>query len=130
MQMLGLNALMTVAKYARNWAESRFMVAVLNNCDLNMVTWELRGLGGSPKVAATQDFVGLRIERPRDVIPVIDRAMRADRPVVIAVRAHPNIAALPPGATFEQARNFFAALAKGDPDRGAGLKQLMRQLTV
>ncbi len=144
MQMLGLNALITVAKYAGNWADPRFVVAVLNNGDLNMVTWELRGLGGSPKVAATQDlpdfdyaafgemlgFVGLRIERPQDVVPVIDQAVRADRPVVIGVRADPNVVALPPNATFEQARNFFAALAKGDPDRGAVLKQLMRQLTV
>ncbi len=59
MQMLGLNAMVTVAKYWKRWADPRFVVAVLNNRDLNMVTWELRGLGGAPKVAATQDLPDL-----------------------------------------------------------------------
>ena len=37
------------------WQSSRFVVVVLNNRDLNMVSWELRALGGSPKVSETQD---------------------------------------------------------------------------
>jgi len=46
MQMLGLNALITVSKYWKHWADPRFIVAVLNNRDLNMVTascaaWEV-----------------------------------------------------------------------------------------
>jgi hypothetical protein len=35
-----------------------------------------------------------------------------------------------PHATWEQTTNFFAALAKGDPDRDAVLKQLVRQLAL
>jgi pyruvate dehydrogenase (quinone) len=144
MQMLGLNALITVSKYWRCWRDPQFVVAVLNNGDLNMVSWELRGLGGSPKLPQTQDvpdfdyagfaemlgLVGLRIDRPEDVTPVLDRAVKADRPVVIDVRADRNVVALPPHATFEQTTNFFAALAKGDPDRGAVLRQLARQLAL
>jgi pyruvate dehydrogenase (quinone) len=144
MQMLGLNALLTVAKYWKRWADPRFIVAVLNNGDLNMVTWELRALGGSPKVPATQDvpdfdyagyaqllgFAGLRIDGPSDLTPVLETALKMDRPVVIDVRADPNVIALPPHTTFEQTKNFFAALAKGDPDRSAVLAQLFRQLRV
>ena len=47
MQMLGMNAFVTVAKYWKQWADPRFVVAVLNNRDLNMVSWELRALGGN-----------------------------------------------------------------------------------
>jgi len=38
--------------------------------------------------------------------------------------------ALPPHATFEQTKNFFEALAKGDPDRGPVLRQLYKQLRL
>jgi pyruvate dehydrogenase (quinone) len=144
MQMLGLNALITVSKYWRRWADPRFVIAVLNNRDLNMVTWELRGLGGSPKLPQTQDvpdfdyaafaemlgLVGKSVSAPADVGAVLDAALAADRPVVIDVRADPNVIALPPHATFEQTTKFFAALAKGDPDRDAVLKQLARQLAL
>jgi pyruvate dehydrogenase (quinone) len=144
MQMLGLNALITVSKYWRCWADPRFVIAVLNNRDLNMVTWELRGLGGSPKLSQTQDvpdfdyaafaemlgLVGKRLSAPADVGAVLDAALAADRPVVVDVRADPNVVALPPHATFEQTTKFFAALAKGDPDRDAVLKQLARQLAL
>ncbi len=144
MQMLGLNALITVSKYWRRWSDPRFVVAVLNNRDLNMVTWELRGLGGSPKLPETQDvpdfdyagfaeklgFIGRRIASPDDVAPALDLALTAERPVVIDICADPNVVALPPHATWEQTTNFFAALAKGDPDRQAVLKQLVRQLAL
>ena len=144
MQILGLNALIAVSKYWRRWADPRFVVAVLNNRDLNMATWELRGLGASPKLPETQDVpdfdyagfaerlgcVGRRIERPDDVAPCLSAALAADRPVVIDVRADPNVVELPPHATWEQTTNFFAALAKGDPDRDAVLKQLVRQLAL
>lgn len=142
MQMLGINALITAAKYRARWHDPRFVVAVLNNGDLNMVSWELRALGGSPKLPETQDvpnfdyaafaelvgFVGLRISSPEEIGPVLDRAFAAERPVLIDVRADPNVIALPPHTTFEQARQFFTALAKGDPDRVPILKQLVKQL--
>ena len=40
MQMNGLNELITVAKYWRRWSDPRLIVLVLNNRDLNEVTWE------------------------------------------------------------------------------------------
>ena len=92
MQMLGMNGLITAAKYYKRWADPRLIIAVLNNRDLNMVSWELRALGGSPKIAATQDLPdidyaaqaellslkGLTVARPEDVGAVWDAALAAD----------------------------------------------------
>jgi pyruvate dehydrogenase (quinone) len=144
MQMLGMNALITVSKYWKRWTDPRLIVAVLNNRDLNMVTWELRGMGGAPKTPETQDvpdmdyaayadligLVGMRIDRPEDVATICAAALKADRPVVIDVRADPNVVALPPHATVEQTTKFFASLLKGDVDRIAVLKQLAKQFAL
>lgn len=144
MQMLGLNALVTIAKYWQRWRDPRLIIAVLNNRDLNMVTWELRGLGGSPKVAETQELPdidyagyarllgleGLTVEKPGDVSSTWSQAMHADRPVVIDVKADPNVIALPPHATFEQTKNMLMAMARGDDDRVEVLKQIYRQLAA
>ena len=144
MQMLGLNALITASKYWKRWTDPRFIVAVLNNRDLNMVSWELRALGGSPKTPQTQDvpdfdyaayarllgFVGLTVSQADDVVPVWQEALAARRPVVIDVQADPNVVALPPHTTLEQSKNFFEALAKGDPDRRAILRQVYRQMIL
>jgi pyruvate dehydrogenase (quinone) len=144
MQMLGLNALITVSKYWKTWRDPRFIVAVLNHRDLNMVSWELRALGGFPKVEETQNIpdmdyaryaellglVGLRMQASGDVIDVWEEALAADRPVVIDIKADPNVIALPPHATWEQSENFFASMARGDVDRKEILAQLYHQLRV
>jgi pyruvate dehydrogenase (quinone) len=115
-------------------------VVVLNNGDLNMVSWELRALGGSPKLPQTQDvppfdyvgyaellgIPGIRIERPDGVQPALERAFAARHPILLDVHVDPAVLALPPHATFEQTKNLFEALAKGDPDRGSIVRQLLR----
>jgi pyruvate dehydrogenase (quinone) len=144
MQMLGMNGLITAAKYYRRWSDPRLIIAVLNNRDLNMVSWELRALGGSPKVPATQDLPdidyaalgellglkGLTVAGPGDVASVWDEALSTDRPVLIDVKADPNVVALPPHASFEQTKNLFLALARGDSDRNEILSQLFKQLAA
>lgn len=143
MQMLGLNALVTIAKYWKTWADPRLIVCVLNNRDLNMVTWELRGLGGSPKVPETQDLPdmdyaayaellglrGLKVSSARDVGSAWQQALAETRPVLIDVKADPNVLALPPHATFEQTKNMLLALAR-DEDRNAVLAQIYKQLAA
>jgi hypothetical protein len=54
MQMNGINELVTIAKYRRDWDDPRLVVAVLHNNDLNQVTWELRAMGGSPQSGTRQ----------------------------------------------------------------------------
>jgi hypothetical protein len=49
MQMNGLNACITVAKYWKEWSDPRWITLVLNNRDLNMVTWEQRIMAGDIK---------------------------------------------------------------------------------
>ncbi|HWC47788.1 MAG TPA: thiamine pyrophosphate-requiring protein, partial [Solirubrobacterales bacterium] len=56
MQMLGINALPTIAFHWREWQDPRLIIMVLDNGDLNMVTWEQRGMAGSPKFQDSQDL--------------------------------------------------------------------------
>ncbi|MYZ49162.1 thiamine pyrophosphate-requiring protein [Propylenella binzhouense] len=133
MQMLGINGLVTIAKYWRTWSDPRLVVAVLNNRDLNQVTWELRALGGSPKVEETQELPafpfaryaemlglkGIRVEDPEAVGPAWDAALAADRPCVIDAVTDPDVPTLPPHITLRQATNYAKALASGDPDAAA-----------
>ena len=56
MQMNGLNELITIAKYRARWSDQRLAVLVLNNRDLNQVTWEQRAMVGVPKVEVAQEL--------------------------------------------------------------------------
>ena len=128
MQMNGLNGLVTIAKIWREWADPRLTVMVLNNADLNMVTWEERIEGGDPRFAGSQslpDFpyaeyarmLGLhaiRVERPEDVGPAWDEALAADRPCMLDMKADPNVPPLPPHVTAKQVKAYMSALLKGD----------------
>jgi pyruvate dehydrogenase (quinone) len=130
MQMLGNNALVTAAKYWQRWSDPRLVVLVLNNRDLNQVTWEQRVLAGDPKWQSSQDILdlsyagladmlglkGIRVEEPSGIGPAWDAAFAADRPVVLDVVTDPNVPPLPPHITYEQAKNYAKSLAAGDPD--------------
>jgi pyruvate dehydrogenase (quinone) len=48
MQMNNMAELITVAKYWKQWADPRWICMVLNNRDLNQVTWEQRVMEGDP----------------------------------------------------------------------------------
>jgi pyruvate dehydrogenase (quinone) len=73
---------------------------------------------------------GLMVDRAEDVRSVWDQALQADRPVVIDVKADPNVIALPPHATLEQTKNLFLAMARGDEDREQVLAHLYKQLAA
>jgi pyruvate dehydrogenase (quinone) len=139
-QMNGMNELITVAKYWERWGDPRFVVMVLHNDDLNQVTWEQRAMEGDPKYEASQvlpdfpyaryaellGFLGIRVDKPDEVGPAWDEALSADRPVLFEAITDPEVPPLPPHITFEQARHFMTA-ALGDPDRGAVVKESLRQ---
>ena len=141
MQMNGINGLITIAKYWEEWSDPRLVVLVLNNRDLNMVTWEQRAMAGDPKFAASQDLPdfryadyaqslgleGVRVERPDDIGAAWDRALSATRPFVLEAVTDPNVPPLPPHITFEQARSFFSAALKGDADALGFLKQRAKE---
>lgn len=124
MQMLGINELITVAKYWKQWSDPRLLVLVLNNRDLNMVTWEERVMAGDPKFEASQsvpDFEyasyakllgldGVRIDTPEQIVPALEQAMSADRPFVIDAVTDPNVPPLPPHITLKQAKAFYSSM--------------------
>jgi pyruvate dehydrogenase (quinone) len=142
MQMLGINGLIDLAKYADRFAAGPLVVAVLNNGDLNQVTWEQRVLGGEPKLEASQDLPpfdyaafarqvgleGIRVERPQDVGPAWDQALGAPRPVVIDFVTDPEVPPLPPEIRAEHAKGMAKSVAKGDPARGDMIKQSIKGL--
>ncbi len=141
MQMNGNAELVTVQQYWKRWSNPTFIVLVLNNGDLNQVTWEQRAIGGDPKFAPAQDvidfpyaryaemlgFRGIRVDSPEAVADAWREAFAADRPVLIEFVADPNVPPLPPHIEFEQARHFLGAL-RSDPDRWAMIKQSAKQI--
>jgi pyruvate dehydrogenase (quinone) len=140
MQMNGNAELVTVAKYWREWKDPRFIILVLNNRDLNMVTWEQRVLAGDPKTPATQDlpdfpyagyaeslgFKGIRVDKPEQIAQAWDEALSADRPVVYEAYVDPDVPPLPPHISFEQATKFAQALLGGDVDAGGIARQALK----
>jgi pyruvate dehydrogenase (quinone) len=140
MQMLGNLALIDIAHYHERWSNRQLIVVVLNNKDLNQVTWEQRVLAGDPRLDASQvlpDFPfaryaellglrGIRVERPEEVGPAWDEALAADRPVVLEAITDPEVPPLPPHIRFDQARKMAGALAAGDPHAGRIVRQSVK----
>jgi pyruvate dehydrogenase (quinone) len=60
--------------------------------------------------------VGIEVEKPEAIGPAWDRALAADRPVVLDVHCDPDIPPIPPHADFEQIKDAAEAIIKGDPD--------------
>ncbi|HJU15542.1 MAG TPA: thiamine pyrophosphate-requiring protein [Stellaceae bacterium] len=130
MQMNGLNGLITVHKYWKKWADPRFIVLVLNNHDLNQVTWEMRAQTGDPKFEASQQvpdfpyaryaeligFKGLFVDNPEGVGPAWEEALAADRPVLLEAVTDPNVPPLPPHITLKQMKAFTSTMWQGDPE--------------
>ncbi|MFF5173847.1 thiamine pyrophosphate-requiring protein [Micromonospora sp. NPDC000089] len=137
MQMNGVNELITVAKYWREWADPRFVVLVLNNRDLSFVSWEQRSSEGTPMFPASQDLpdvayhrwaevLGLHgelVDSPEQVSGLWRRVLSADRPVVVNAMVDPAELMLPPHFTAEQARNTAAAVLRGDADRAGIIRR-------
>ncbi|MEV0427778.1 thiamine pyrophosphate-requiring protein [Micromonospora sp. NPDC050495] len=137
MQMNGVNELITVAKYWREWADPRFVVLVLNNRELSFVSWEQRSGEGTPMFPASQDLPdvayhrwaevlgldGVLVDSPDQVPELWHRVLRADRPVVINAVVDPAELMLPPHFTAGQARKTAAAMLRGDSDRAEILRR-------
>lgn len=142
MQMNGNAELLTVKKYWNTWSDPRLIFLVLNNSDLNQVTWEMRIESGNPKYEASQNLPefnyaqyadslglnGIRVERSEDIGDAWDRALASDRPVVFDVVVDANVTQLPPHITFQEAHNLFSAMVKGDPDEGRVIKQSIKEV--
>ncbi|HEY6963128.1 MAG TPA: thiamine pyrophosphate-requiring protein [Gaiellaceae bacterium] len=141
MQMNGMAELITAAKYYDRWADPRMVVLVLNNRDLNQVTWEQRAMEGDPKNPITQaipdvhyaEFArmigldGVRVESPDAIDAAWEEAFAADRPFVIDAVTDPEVPPLPPHITVEEAKHLMHALRGGDPHSRAIITESFKQ---
>jgi pyruvate dehydrogenase (quinone) len=141
MQMNGLNVMITIAKYWRQWSNPHLIVMVLNNQDLSQVTWEERVQLGEGKTESTQsipDFAyhsyaellglkGIVVREPEAIGPAWEEALAADRPVILNIYTDPNVPPLPPHITLKDAKNFLT-MTLSEPERGSVLKNSARQV--
>ncbi|MCA7924369.1 thiamine pyrophosphate-requiring protein [Burkholderia cenocepacia] len=142
MQMNNMAELITVAKYWRQWPDPRWICMVLNNEDLNQVTWEQRVMEGDPKFDASQQIPnvpyyrfatllglkGIYVDDPEQLGAAWDEALASDRPVVLEVKSDPEVPPLPPHVTLQQAKHFAETLVKGDPREGNVIVETARQV--
>jgi pyruvate dehydrogenase (quinone) len=142
MQMNGMAELITAAKYRDRWPNTTFVVCVLNNRDLNQVTWEQRVMEGNPKAELTQDlpdvpyhkfaeligFEGILVDDPEQLAAAWDRALACGRPCVLEVRTDPEVPPLPSHISFQQAKAFMTTAVQGDPNEGRMIKGSVKQL--
>ena len=137
MQMLGNNGLITISKYWKRWKNPSLIILILNNRDLNQVTWEQRVMTGNPKYEGSQDvpdfpyakyanmlgLKGIKVDRPDDIERTLNEAFAADRPVVYEAYTDPEVPPMPPHIKPGQAKAFVSALLKGDPESVDMIKQ-------
>jgi pyruvate dehydrogenase (quinone) len=142
MQMLGINGLITVSKYWKTWKDPRMIILVLNNRDLNMVSWEQRVMVGDAKFDGSQDIPdfaydeyarmlgleGIRVDNPDEVQDALDTAMVVQKPVVLNVYTDPNVPMTPPHVTLEQFKSFSSAVFHGDSDAWDMVKQTAKDV--
>ena len=140
MQMNGLNVMITISKYWKKWSNPRLIVLVLNNRDLNQVTWEERIQLGAGKTESTQsipdfpyhryaELIGLKgifVDHPDKVGAAWDEALAADRPVIFEAYTDPNVPPLPPHITLKDAKNFMTMMRE-EPELRSVLKNSAKE---
>jgi pyruvate dehydrogenase (quinone) len=141
MQMNGLNVMITISKYWKEWSNPKLIVMVLNNRDLNQVTWEERISLGEGKTELTQsipdfpyhryaELVGLKgifCDDPEKLGAAWDEALAADRPVILECYTDPNVPPLPPHITLKDAKNFMA-MTTSEPELASTLMGSAKQV--
>ena len=141
MQMNGLNVMITVGKYWREWADPRFIIMVLNNEDLNQVTWEERvmlGEGRTPLTQSVPDFpyakyaelVGLEgfyCDEPDKIADTWKAALACDKPCIVEFKSDPEVPPLPPHISLKDAKNFMMMM-RNEPERGEVIYDSLRQM--
>jgi pyruvate dehydrogenase (quinone) len=131
-QMLGMNELITVRHYLHELCSQNptLIFTVLVNEDLNQVSYEQRVLAADPKNPATQTlpyvpaaefakllgFEGIKVTSPEEVGPAWERALAADKPVLLEFVTDPQIPPLPPHVRPSQMKKTATALVRGDED--------------
>ncbi|MGC2485752.1 MAG: thiamine pyrophosphate-requiring protein [Acidimicrobiales bacterium] len=142
MQMGGMAEMLTAAKYYKTWSNPLLIVLVLNNEDLNQVTWEQRAMEGDPRFDASQGvpalsyadwanligLKGIRVTHSDQIEEAYREAFASNRPVIIDALTTPDEPPMPPHITFDEAKALTKSLL-ADPGGGiAGAKEAVREL--
>jgi pyruvate dehydrogenase (quinone) len=141
MQMLGINCLIDISKYWKEWKNPFLVIIVLNNKDLNQVTWEQRIMNADPKFEASQnlppfnyaklaqilDLTGIEVNEPDQIVPALNQAFTSDRPSVIDIHCDPDTPILPPHINIEQAKGFLSSIMQGDPNMLGMVSQTIKE---
>jgi pyruvate dehydrogenase (quinone) len=141
MQMNGINVMITIGKYWKQWSNPTLIVLVLNNRDLNQVTWEERIQLGDGKTESTQsipdfpyaryaELIGLKgifVDDPDKIGAAWDEALAADRPVILEAYTDPNVPPLPPHITLKDAEHFLTMMPT-EPELGSVLKNSLEEV--
>jgi pyruvate dehydrogenase (quinone) len=141
MQMNGNVEMLTISKYWKSWSKPNIIICVLNNHDLNMVTWEQRMMGGDPKLDTTQvtpdfdyaayarsiGFLGFRVDSQDQVTSAWQQALSADQPVLIEAITDPDISLFPDHVLMKNAEALASAVSKGDDAPLKNTGHILRQ---
>ena len=113
---------------------------VLNNGDLNFVSWEQRLMQGDPRFKASQELPpfnyadyanslslqGIRVVHPDELDAAWDQALQADRPVVLEVLTDAEVVTFTPEVAVKHADKLAEAIGKGDTAAGQHLDEPLR----
>ncbi len=141
-QMLGMNELITVKKYMKEWDNPQLIIMVLHNDDLTQVSWEMRTEDANPVWSTSQDvesvdyagwaellgFTGIRVKSDDEVEAAWDAAFANRGVTLIDAYTSKNVPPLPPHITLEFAKNTGEALLKGDPGRSGVIRDSAKAL--
>jgi pyruvate dehydrogenase (quinone) len=110
--------LLTIPQY-----QMPLKIVVFNNHRLGMVQMEME-VAGLPHygcelknpnfatIAQAIGLLGLRVEDPAEVRPALEQALASSGPALVDVVTDPNVLAMPPKATVQQAKGFAMAMTK------------------
>jgi pyruvate dehydrogenase (quinone) len=139
MQMNGIAELITVSRLWPQWKDPRFVVCVLSNGDLAEVTWEQRETEGDPRYPDTQDLpafpyaayaellglTGIRVDDPAAIGEAWDRALAADRPVVLEAVVDRDVPLLPPFPAGRSKLDMMRTGLEQEGDAGRHARDLL-----
>ena len=140
-QMNGMSEMITVSKYWKKWSNPCFVMMVLNNRDLNQVTWEERVESGSGKTESTQSIPDVRYSKyaellglhgifvndPEKLADAWREALSCGKPCILEVYADANVPPLAPHITFAEAKNFMTSMAT-EPELGSVIKNTVKEV--
>ena len=112
-------------------------IVIVKNNSLGQIRWEQMVFLGNPEYgcdltpinfaeyAKACGATGFTIEDPEQCGEMLDRALETPGPVVIEAVVDPNEPPMPPKVTAKQAAHLAESLAKGTPERGKIIENVL-----